>query len=141
MPQFSIVSSYALAADLSERISTLCTERPEFTGPHEDTPQVLRICVAEALNNIVKHAYGGAPDKPISVSLDFFEQRVAITLMDEGCPMPGGKIPETELDFDETDYDSLPEGGFGWILIRSQMDAIKYERRNGCNVLRLEKWL
>lgn len=134
--RFSISSSFDNVAVLAEDVSNHCKSH-SLGDP--DTIDTLRICIAEALNNIVEHAYEGAEGRPIYADVRFTPQSYEIMLIDEGKPMPGGNVPSGEVSFDLDDVDALPEGGFGWMLIQTQMDAVNYERRDGCNVLRLEK--
>lgn len=134
--QFTISSSFEAVADLAERVSTVCAPR---YGRRSDVVDTLRLCLAEALNNIVEHAYDGADGRPIFARVQLRPSGYDVVLVDEGKPMPGGTLPAGRLDFDNENLDFLPEGGFGWVLIRSQMDAIDYERRGGRNVLRLSK--
>lgn len=135
---FYILSSFENVADLAESVSNICASEP-----HVKTEEVemLRLCVAEALNNIVEHAYSGCDGKPIYADVSVAPEACTVLLIDEGKPMPGGEIPTASPEFDLDDIENLPEGGFGWVLIRSQMDSIEYDRREGCNVLRLEKHL
>ncbi|MHC5028857.1 MAG: ATP-binding protein, partial [Planctomycetota bacterium] len=44
--------------------------------------------------------------------------------------------PDTTLDIDRRDV-----GGLGIHLIRNVMDSLSYRRRDGCNILLLEKSL
>lgn len=135
--RFAITSSFENVANLAEEVSVLCENRP---GMDTDTADMLRLCLAEALNNIVEHAYEGAEGKPIFADVQFEPNRLEVLLIDEGKPMPKGQAPDgSSAEFDEDDFENLPEGGFGWMLIRSQMDIVEYERREGCNVLRLGK--
>ncbi|MEM9140446.1 MAG: ATP-binding protein [Pseudomonadota bacterium] len=134
--QFSISSSFENVADLAEKVSDACGTK---AGAHADATDMLRLCLAEALNNIVEHAYGGAEGKPIYADVHLKDSSYEVLLIDEGKPMPDGQVPTGEVDFDETDLSALPEGGFGWMLIRNEMDVIEYERRDGCNVLKLGK--
>lgn len=137
--QFSISSSFENVAALAERVSTACSGRLTNSA---DAAEMLRLCLAEALNNIVEHAYDGAEGRPIYAHVNLSPKAYEVTLIDEGKPMPGGIVPDGEgPSFDEDALEDLPEGGFGWMLIRSEMDNIAYERRDGCNVLRLEKML
>lgn len=134
--QYSITSSFENVADLAERVSDLCGNR---TGQQAEATDMLRLCLAEALNNIVEHAYAGAAGKPIFADVAFSDTGYEVMLIDEGIPMPGGAPPVGENEFDMDDIENLPEGGFGWMLIRTEMDNVHYERRDGCNVLRLQK--
>lgn len=134
--QFSISSSFENVADLAEKVSEVCGTHARQQAGSID---MLRLCLAEALNNIVEHAYAGAAGKPIFADVAFSDHGYEVLLIDEGKPMPGGSVPNGEFDFEIDDIENLPEGGFGWMLIRNEMDNVAYERRDGCNVLRLEK--
>lgn len=136
--QYSISSSFQNVADLAEQVSSVCGRSP---GSDPEATDTLRLCVAEALNNIVEHAYDGAEGRPIYANVRIDTGLYEVTLIDEGKPMPGGQLPAGSTDFDVDDLDALPEGGFGWMLIQTQMDVVDYERRDGCNFLRLEKRL
>ena len=136
--RFSITSSFENVSSLAEEVSVLCSNRP---GVDSDTADLMRLCLAEALNNIVEHAYDGANGKPIFADVKFKPDSLEVLLIDEGKPMPAGQAPTGDYDPDLDDFENLPEGGFGWMLIRTQMDTVDYERRDGCNVLRLEKQL
>ena len=134
--RFSILSSFENVANLAEDVSTYCGTLP---GSTPDSVDMLRLCVAEALNNVVEHAYSGENGKPIFAEVKVSDDRFEVLIIDEGKPMPKGGPPDAKLDFDLDDLENLPEGGFGWMLIRDQMDIVDYERREGHNVLRLEK--
>ncbi len=134
--RFSISSSFENVAALAEEVSNLCKTRQRQNSDSVDT---LRLCIAEALNNIVEHAYDGVEGKPIFADVRFKPDSYEVMLIDEGKPMPGGRLPSGQADHNMEDLDEFPEGGFGWMLIHTQMDAVEYERRDGCNVLRLEK--
>ncbi len=136
--QFSIASSFENVADLAERIGGVCATHPDADPDLADS---MRLCMAEAMNNIVEHAYDGADGRMLYAHVTLEPGRCEVQLIDEGKPMPGGILPDGTVSFDEDEVETLPEGGFGWLLIRSQMDGIDYERREGCNVLRLEKRL
>ncbi len=136
--RYSILSSFENAANLAEKISQVCTARP---GASVEDAESLRLCLAEALTNIVEHAYCGIEGKPIHADVHIKPRLCEVHLIDEGKSMPGGRLPDVSADFDANDFESLPENGLGWLLIRSEMDHVGYERRDDCNVLRLEKRL
>lgn len=98
-----------------------------------------QIALAEACNNIVKHAYPfDSVDVPM-ITLDIAGDRggVQITLRDRGGPMPDGRLPGPDLPpIDLDDLLALPEGGFGWPLLRRMTCALSLSRHNGHNILR-----
>ena len=101
----------------------------------EERYDTLQLCIAEAINNIVEHAYGGAPGHPVSAAVSLLENRIDVRLTDWGRPMPNGEPPSSWDGFDPDDLENLPEGGFGWMLIRSEMDDVQYSRKDDANVL------
>jgi serine/threonine-protein kinase RsbW len=90
--------------------------------------------LAEVLNNVVEHAYAQAPGD-IQVRLWRQGATVAVEVLDRGAPMPGLQMPEGKLA-DLGAMDDLPEGGFGWFLIRSMTDWLTYDRIGAENRLR-----
>lgn len=99
-----------------------------------DEAGTIELVMAEALNNIVEHAYpeGDAPG-PIDLTCNHADGRLHLLIVDRGRAMPDEQLPEgasVNLDVDLMD---MPEGGFGWFLIRDLAKDISYERRNGEN--------
>lgn len=90
--------------------------------------------LAEILNNIVEHAYA-AHSGSIQLCLWRQDWQFAVEVVDHGAPMPGLRLPEGLLARIDT-HDSLPEGGFGWSLIRSLTSALAYDRIDAANRIR-----
>ncbi|WP_245781187.1 ATP-binding protein [Celeribacter neptunius] len=104
-------------------------------GFSADELSSLEIVLAEALNNIVEHAYTEADNGLIEVSLTQIPCGLACTIIDNGKMMPGGEPPlglQANLDCDRAD---LPEGGFGWFLIRELAHELDYQHIDGQNKL------
>ena len=98
----------------------------------------IELVLAEALNNIVEHAYPepNATGK-IDVAAEARSNGLHFKVQDYGKPMPDGQAPlglQADLDVDVMD---LPEGGFGWFLIRDLAKDVEYERVGDTNVLTL----
>lgn len=132
--RFTIASTFAEVSDLAGRAARLCAGIG--AGDLSDS---LRLCLAEALNNVVEHAYRGAPDQRIEIVLHLAADRFDAVITDSGAPMPGGALPVTVVDLDPADPDRLPEGGFGWMLIRSEVDRLGYRRMGARNILTMGK--
>lgn len=92
------------------------------------------IVLAEVLNNIVEHAYACTCGE-ITLTLQLQASEVVCLIEDHGLPMPGGVLPEGKLTW-IAGQDDLPEGGFGWHLIRTLAHDLSYRRIQGCNQLR-----
>lgn len=99
----------------------------------EDGRGTAEIVLAEALNNIVEHAYARHSGE-IEITLRLRGQDLVCSILDSGLPMPRETLPEGRLvPFVETD--DLPEGGFGWFLIRTLSQDLDYRRVDGRNLL------
>lgn len=109
-------------------------------GIEADLRHRAQIALAEACNNIVEHAYDPASDvSDPAITLDVAVDRggLQVTLRDRGGPMPDGRLPGPDLPpIDPGDPLGLPEGGFGWPLLRSMTRALSLSRRNNQNILR-----
>jgi serine/threonine-protein kinase RsbW len=106
---------------------------PSLSGVGEDLRATAEIVLAEVLNNVVEHAYAQGPGD-IELSLDCRDDGVAVCITDSGLPMPGGALPEGRPQVLGAIPD-LPEGGFGWFLIRSMTRDLTYRREGGRNRL------
>ncbi len=109
-----------------------------MSGPVLDTiPAADRgtaeIVLAEAMNNIVEHAYVGTSGE-ITLTLWQSEGEVACRITDRGLSMPDETLPVGELAVPDA-VENLPEGGFGWFLIRALSRDLRYARYGTLNEL------
>jgi len=104
-------------------------------GLSPDDESSVELILAEALNNVVEHAY--PPGQPGNVKLVLRHGRagILIEIRDTGRPMPNGKTPLGLHPHEKNADDSLPEGGYGWFLIRQLARDVVYDRENGENFL------
>lgn len=95
---------------------------PEETG-------TIQIVLAEVLNNIIEHAYPTSPEGgPVRLALGHRQDGLHVCICDRGHAMPDGKLP---VDMDAAPSvapEDLPEGGFGWFLIRDLAKDLRYRR-------------
>lgn len=105
----------------------------------EDAISSVQMVLAEAFNNVVEHAYGEVPGGWIELHAAL--ERVGsgwsarFDLYDQGRAMPDDELPAglpAEVDVATQD---LPEGGFGWFLIRELTQDLHYARSDGHNHL------
>lgn len=90
------------------------------------------LCAVEAINNAIVHAYR-EHNGYVAVRLRANQNSVSIEIADQGIPMA------TEPEPVDPTPDS--EHGRGWLIMRSWMDEVRYERRTGENVVILTKHL
>lgn len=105
-------------------------------GVDADTAGKAELVLAEVLNNVVEHALEGRKGGMIGLTVLVDGDRIAVEVSDEGAPMPGQSLPAGEVARAGMATSDLPEGGFGWPLIRQLAADIAYERVGGRNVLR-----
>ena len=98
----------------------------------------VELVMAEALNNIVEHAYP-EPDQPgpITIRCAHRQDGLHMTILDQGLPMPDGQAPVGMAKNLDVDIMDMPEGGFGWFLIQNLAKDVRYGRINDQNRLAL----
>jgi len=102
---------------------------------HADAISTAEIVLAEVMNNVVEHAYKMDPDGEIYLSLVQVDGRLQCKSIDFGHPMPDLSLPIGKENDLNCDLQDLPEGGFGWFLIRNLTDNLTYFRENESNML------
>lgn len=86
------------------------------------------IVLAEVLNNIVEHALRGKACVQIEARGTRLDSGWQFIVQDPGHPMPGGAPPIGAMPGLDTGLDDLPEGGFGWAMVRLLAQQIEYSR-------------
>ena len=96
----------------------------------------LSIVFAEALNNVVEHALDDRDNQMITLIVRRRSKSLMIEIRDNGRPMPKGRAPMGNHPMTEfSQFDSMPEGGYGWFLIREIVEDLVYDRQNDENIL------
>ena len=107
----------------------------EGSGLTAEELSTVEIVLAEALNNVVEHAYTADDPGVIHLTLRFRGSGLMVEIRDTGRPMPSGRAPIGLHPMVETENDPMPEGGYGWYLIRELVRDLIYDRRDGENLL------
>ena len=98
----------------------------------------VELVLAEVLNNVVEHAYAQSTG-PIQLEIRLADGDGSTVLdcsvVDRGQPMPEGTPPPGGPLILDVPLADLPEGGFGWYLIRSLTQELHYARETGRNRL------
>jgi serine/threonine-protein kinase RsbW len=108
-------------------------DNPLLSQLGEDSQGTVQIVLAEVLNNIAEHAYARYPGQ-IEVLVVPQGGAMYFRTQDRGLPMPEGRLPGGVLS-EAKEFDDLPEGGFGWFLIRSLTRDLTYARQDHLNLL------
>ncbi len=103
-------------------------DRLRVAGVAESDNYDVELVLAEVLNNVFEHAYRDRPDGWIELHVRVAPSAIEMHLIDEGHAMPNLRLPTGTLPDPAVSLDQLPEGGFGWHLIRSLTDRLSYRR-------------
>lgn len=103
----------------------------------KDIAGKIELCIVEAINNCIEHAYKFIQGNPIEVELVFNENYLQIEVSDWGGSNPANI--HTNFDFDPEDIENLPEGGMGLFLINEIMDEVSFFSDMGKNTLTMIK--
>lgn len=101
-----------------------------------DEAGTLELILAEVLNNIVEHSYGEDGVGTITLSMVRDRRGLSCSVSDDGVALPMGCLhaPDPALS-SRPEPAELPEGGFGWFLIRDLAEDLGYRRENDRNLL------
>lgn len=104
-------------------------------GVADDLCGTVEIVLAEALNNVVEHAYAPGAHDTIRLRIVRDGAGIRCEIHDYGSPLPGLALPQGAPPPLNGPRADLPEGGFGWFMIRSLTDDLHYRRIRGVNRL------
>lgn len=102
---------------------------------------IAEIVLAEVLNNVAEHAYAEHRRGVIEIEIARTDDALAFRVRDDGLPMPADELPAGRPHDLDVPPDQLPEGGFGWFLIRSLTEGLQYRRSANRNELRFRVML
>lgn len=95
----------------------------------------LNIALTEGFTNAVRHAHASLPpETPISIDVLLKEDRIDICIWDQGAPFDPDELWEPEPGT------LLPEGGYGWFLLRRLTDQVTYRRQEDKNCLAITQY-
>jgi serine/threonine-protein kinase RsbW len=128
-----------LANDLAE-IPRLAETVEAFFEEHGLPPKLafnFNLALDELLTNVISYAFEPGTAHEIAVRLAVAGGQVTAELEDDGPAFdPLTQAPAPVLD---GDLDDRPVGGLGIHFVKTMMDSVRYERRDGRNRLTLSK--
>ena len=103
-------------------VRTFCREVFEKLHIEQNLKEELVLAIAEAAQNIVKHAYKDNPDTEdkMVVQISCNENKLQIGFYDMGTPVDPGKVKHREID-------NVKPGGLGTFFIQQIMDAVEFK--------------
>ncbi len=104
----------------------------------------IELCVAEALNNSIIHAYGREANHEVEVVFTLYGDRLILDVCDTGKAMDQSYLKKANIssfENDSNDLDNIQERGRGLAIIKEVMDSVVYETKDGKNCLTMMKKL
>jgi anti-sigma regulatory factor (Ser/Thr protein kinase) len=96
----------------------------------------LNLVLEEAISNIVFYAYNDEDEHEINIVFEKNENKIAITITDDGKPFDPTKKETPDISLSAEDRQI---GGLGIFLIHKIMDEVAYKREKNKNILTLAK--
>ena len=106
-------------------VRIFCREVFEKIHIQEDLKDELVLAIAEAAQNIVKHAFKNAasPNELMVVQISCENNKLQIAFYDRGTPVDPKKVKHREID-------NVKPGGLGTFFIQEIMDAVEFKDGN-----------
>ena len=117
------------------RVTAFVEEQLECCGCPMKAAMQLGLAAEELFVNIAQYAYPQGGGTAL-IRLESFPGRVRITFIDQGIPFD----PLAREDPDITaPAEERKIGGLGIYMAKKSLDGMRYEYRDGCNMLTAEK--
>ena len=119
---FSEKKDFLVRASSLKDVRSFSREVFEKFNIKEDLREELVLAIAEAAQNIVKHAYKDFPDTEdrMAVSISCENNKLEISFFDKGKPVEKDKIKHRAID-------DVKPGGLGTFFIQQIMDSINFQ--------------
>ena len=103
-------------------VRTFCREVFEKLQIEQNLKDELVLAIAEAAQNIVKHAFKNAakPNELMVVEISCENKKLQIAFYDRGTPVDPKKVKHREID-------NVKPGGLGTFFIQEIMDAVEFK--------------
>lgn len=101
----------------------------------EEELTTVEVVLAEVMNNVAEHAYAWRRDGEMVLGLRMTSEGLTISVTDDGLPMPDAELPFGERLDPTVALGDMPEGGFGWLIIRQLARDVTYQRHQDVNQL------
>ena len=119
---FSEKKDFLVRASSLKDVRSFSREVFEKFNIQEDLREELVLAIAEAAQNIVKHAYKDFPDTEdrMAVSISCDNNKLEISFFDKGKPVEKSKVKHRAID-------DVKPGGLGTFFIQQIMDSIQFQ--------------
>jgi serine/threonine-protein kinase RsbW len=98
----------------------------------------LELCVVEAVNNAIKHAYNSEAGHAVEINTTYSDNDITFEISDRGKKMSA--YGPRRFDFNAEDRFLIPEHGMGLYIIDSVMDEVTYRSDGNKNTLTMRRY-
>lgn len=112
------------------------------SGATDVESEQIEVCIMEAVNNCVVHAYQSEPGHAVEVIAALQDGEFRFEVCDQGKPGNPEMLRRSRrhlLDLDPSSLDAMPERGRGLAIIESIMDGMEYVSSGGKNRFLMKK--
>jgi anti-sigma regulatory factor (Ser/Thr protein kinase) len=129
-------NSLVVSSDLSElaRVAAWVRAWTQWHHVPSRTAELVDLCSAEVVTNIMMHAYTGCGTHQISLRLDSHPDVLALEIQDDGRPFDPRQVAEPHP---ATSLEDAKINGRGIQIFRHFSDELRYRRADGRNYLTL----
>ena len=136
---FTIESDMKNVSLVGMTINKLCSLIP-FS---EAEAYQIELCVVEAVNNCIEHAYGYQKGRQVEVVFAIETDKLVVDVCDTGKPMDEKamkNVDVAQLNIDPDNFHAMAEQGRGLLIMKQIMDTMTYNTNDdGKNCLTLIK--
>jgi serine/threonine-protein kinase RsbW len=119
-----------------QRLAELAERFGADNGLSDEEVMAINLALDEVVANIIEYGFDDAARHDIHVMLALDGGALTIEVDDDARPFDPLAAPGPDLTLPLEDR---PVGGLGIHIVRSVMDAVEYQRRDGRNVLTMRK--
>jgi serine/threonine-protein kinase RsbW len=119
-----------------QRLGQIAEQFGAAEGLSEDELMAINLVLDELVTNTIDYGYDDAATGEIRVTLAVEGNTLTIEVEDDGREFNPLAAPPPDLTLALEDR---PVGGLGIHIVRTVMDAVDYQRRDGHNVLTMRK--
>ena len=114
--------AFLVKSDSLKDVRTFCREVFEKLKIEQNLKDELVLAIAEAAQNIVKHAFknSASPTELMVVQISCENNKLQIAFYDRGTPVDPKKVKHREID-------NVKPGGLGTFFIQEIMDAVEFK--------------
>ncbi|MBP8302412.1 MAG: ATP-binding protein [Planctomycetes bacterium] len=127
-----------IRGDLAElaQVNAKVTDLLQRHGTGAEVVYRAQLALEEVLSNVIRHGYEDNPaEHAITIHVQLLPDGVRLEFVDDGRAFDPLSVAEVDLDLPLEDR---RVGGLGVHLLRTMTKGLNYERKAGCNHLRVD---